>query len=132
MATINYPDFGTDFVISKVPGRISGINNLVKKIVRRLKCPNGALYWDPAYGLDVRQYLNISVTPAKIQEIKQAVKAQCELDERVQSAEVTVSNSQNNQLFIVIQITTQQGPNFNLVLSVSKLTVDLLSLSSTA
>ncbi len=93
MATINYPDFGTDFVIARSPGKISGINNLVKKILRRLRCPNGALYWDPSYGLDVRQYLNSSITTAKIQEIKQAVKTQCELDERVQSAEVTISNS---------------------------------------
>lgn len=132
MATINYPDFGTDFVVARSPGKISGINNLVKKIIRRLKCPNGALYWDPAYGLDVRQYLNASVTPAKIQEIKQAVKTQCELDERVQSASVSVSNTANNQLFITVEITTQSGPDFVLILSVTKLTVDLLNLSSTA
>lgn len=132
MATINYPDFGTDFVNAKSPGKISGINNLVKKIVRRLKCPNGALYWDTAYGLDLRQYLNASVTTQKIQEIRQAVKTQCELDERVQTASVTVSNTANNQLFITIEITTQSGPNFVFILSVTQLTIDLLSINLAA
>ena len=129
---IQYPDFGTDFVNAVAPGDISGINNLVKKIVRRLQSPTGCLYWDPAYGLDVRQYLNSKVDSAKLQEIKQSVKAQCELDERVQLAEVTVSNSANNNLFITIQITTQPGPTFTLILSATNLTLELLNLNLTA
>ncbi len=124
---LTYPDFGTDFVIAKVPGRISGIKNLIKKIVQRLQSPTGCLYWDPQYGLDVRQYLNTSLTTAKLQEIKNSVKAQCELDERVLTAEVTVSNSNNNQLFITIQITTQAGPTFTFILSVTQLTIELLN-----
>lgn len=123
---IQYPDFGTDFVIAPSPGRISGIKNLTKKIIQRLMSPTGCLVWDPAYGLDLRQYIGAAFTPSKFQEIKQAVKAQCELDERVQSAFVTVSNSPNLDLFITIQIVTQPGPTFSFILSVTKLTVDLL------
>jgi phage baseplate assembly protein W len=124
---INYPNFGQDFVIGPSPGKISGINNLVSKIVRRLRAVNGSLSWDPAYGLDVRQYLNTQITTAKLQEIKQSVKAQCELDERVLQANVTVENTQNLELFITIKIITQPGPNFTFILKVNKLTLELLT-----
>lgn len=126
---IQYPDFGTDFVIGKVPGRISGIQNLIKKIQQRLITPNGVLYWDPAYGLDVRQYLNASFTTAKIQEIQAAVKRQCELDERVLLAEVKVEALNALSINITIQITTSSGPSFTFVLKVSQLTIELLTSS---
>lgn len=126
---IQYPDFGTDFVIGKVPGRISGIQNLIKKIQQRLITPNGVLYWDPAYGLDVRQYLNASFSTAKIQEIQAAVKRQCELDERVLLAEVKVEALNALSINITIQITTSSGPSFTFVLKVSQLTIELLTSS---
>lgn len=124
---IQYPDFGLDFVVGVTPGRISGIDNLVKKIIRRLRASTGCLDWDPSYGLDVRQYLNSQITTAKLQEIKQSVKAQCELDERVLQANVNVTNSQNLELFIEIKIITQQGPTFSFVLKASQLTLELLN-----
>lgn len=126
---IQYPDFGTDFVIGKVPGRISGIQNLIKKIQQRLITPNGALYWDPAYGLDVRQFLNAAFTSAKIQEIQASVKRQCELDERVLLAEVKVDALNALTMNITIQITTSSGPSFTFVLKVSQLTIELLTAS---
>lgn len=126
----SFPSFGTDFVINIAPGHISGINNLVKKIVRRFKTPTGCLYWDSAYGLDLRQYLNSTVTTSGLTQIKNLVKAQCELDPRVKNADVSVSNSANNELFVTIQITTQPGPTFVLILKVNQLTVDLLSNSN--
>lgn len=127
--SVTYPDFGQDFVIGKVPGRISGIQNLIKKIQQRLITPNGVLYWDPAYGLDVRQYLNAAFTAAKIQEIQAAVKRQCELDERVLIAEVTVEALNALSINITIQITTASGPSFIFVLKVSQLTIELLTSS---
>jgi phage baseplate assembly protein W len=130
MAT-QYPDFGTDFVIGKVPGRISGIQNLIKKIQQRLITPNGTLYWDPAYGLDVRQYLNSAFTNAKLEEIQSAVKRQCELDERVLLAEVSVEALNTLNMKITIQITTSPGPSFLLILSVTQLTIELLTASIT-
>lgn len=128
MAT-QYPDFGTDFVIGIVPGRISGIQNLIKKIQQRLITPTGALYWDPAYGLDVRQYLNAAFTSAKLQEVQSAVKRQCELDERVLFAQVTVEAATALIMNITIQITPSEGPTFTFVLKVSQLTIELLSAS---
>lgn len=128
MAT-QYPDFGTDFVIGKVPGKISGIQNLIKKIQQRLITPTGSLYWDPAYGLDVRQYLNDSITPAKVQEIQSAIKRQCELDQRVLLAEVKVQAPNALTMDITVQIVPSQGPTFTLVLKVSQLTIELLTAS---
>src|SRR5574343_1755229 len=105
---LQYPDFGTDFVIGKVPGRISGIQNLVKKIKQRVQSPTGCLYWDPAYGLDVRQYLNAAFTTAKLKEIQNAIKRQCELDERVLLAQVEVVNNTATDMLITIKITTAE------------------------
>ena len=124
---VQYPDFGTDFVIGKVPSRISGIQNLVKKIKQRLQSPTGCLYWDPAYGLDVRQYLNTAFTTAKLQEIQSAIKRQCELDERVLLAQVQVLNYTAVDMQINIKITTSSGPTFALVLQVGQLTIELLN-----
>lgn len=128
MAT-QYADFGTDFVISKVPGRISGIDNLIKKIIQRLQSPTGCLYWDPSYGLDVKQYINASINDGKIQEIQSAVRRQCESDERVLFAEVIVANPNATTLNITIKITTSPGPAFTFVISVDKLTIELLTVN---
>ena len=124
---IQYADFGTDFVIGKVPGRISGIQNLVKKIKQRLQSPTGCLYWDPSYGLDVRQYLNVAFTVAKLKEIQNAIKRQCELDERVLLAQVEVVNNTATDMLITIKITTAEGPVFSLILKVGQLTIELLN-----
>lgn len=124
---VQYPDFGQDFVIGKVPGRINGIQNLVKKIKQRLQSPTGCLYWDPAYGLDVKQYLNAAFTTAKLQEIQNAIKRQCELDERVLLAQVEVINNTATDMLVTIKITTAEGPSFLLVLQVGQLTIELLN-----
>lgn len=98
-----------------------------QRLARRLQTPRGALAFindDPNGGLDVRQYVNAKVTPNFRAEVAREVKAECEKDEEVLSADVDVSFV-NSVLTIRIDVTANSGP-FALVLTVQELTVEAI------
>jgi len=122
-------DFGTDIRIGKVVSTQSGIPNVVTAVINRLKTPRGGLFYDPAYGEDVRMFLQASLSLPKIEEIQAKVKDQCEQDDRVTRAVVVVtSDPAPFKMKIEIKLFTEDGP-FSLILSVDKITVELLNFS---
>ncbi len=120
-------DFGND--LSALPGltfrQQSGLPNLGEAIARRLMTPRGGLFYDAAYGLDLRRYLNAVNNEATRFEIETLTAAQCELDERVYSADVTLLTLDLRSARLQIDLHTRTGP-FRLVLAVSQLTVEVL------
>lgn len=121
-------DFGTD--LSALPdlsfGLKSGRDNLAEAIARRLITPLGGLFYDPSYGLDLRQYLNEAITDEVRYEIETLVAAECEKDERVLSAEATLIDTDLlRTLQLVIALETAEGP-FRLILAVNAVSVEVL------
>lgn len=99
---------------------------LAEALARRLTTPRGTLPFHADYGLDLRGYLNESMTQDVLYRLKAAVERECELDERVLTASATVSYAFGTQaLGVRISVTTSNGP-FKFVLNVTSLTVQML------
>jgi len=123
-------DYGTDIRISKVVSLSSGLKNLQEALVRRLTTARGSLFYDPDYGLDLRVFINQEINADTLDQIRASLEQQLELDERVKNIDATVKyDSSNFKLNIVIQVTPNIGQTFILVVSVDKLTVELLTSS---
>ena len=120
---IEQPDFGSD--VSTYPdlddafAPLSGIAVIAQAIARSLE--------DAQHGVDLRQWLNESLEAADVAHLQQTIESQCLKDERLQDASVVVSQPSLYELRIAIDVEpSQQGP-FRLVLKVTALTVEMLS-----
>ena len=110
-------------------GIVTGPRVLAEAIARRLSTPRGGLFYDPTYGLDVRAWLNESLTPQRLFALRHAVEAEVEKDERVLSCSADLTFiAATKSLRLTLSIQTQDGP-FALVLGVISLTVSILSIS---
>ncbi len=117
-------NFPASFVLAK------GRKNLANAIARRLQTPAGfladAFGGDPDYGYDLRGELNRAQSLDHIAGIEAAVKAQCELDERVLSADAAADfDLASGTLTVRIALEDGQGP-FTLILNVSEVTTDVV------
>ena len=117
-------DYGTD--VSCLPDLddtftpLTGIAVIAQSIARSLE--------DAQYGVDLRQWLNESFEAAEVYHLQQTIESQCLRDERVQAASVSVVQPSLYELRIAIDVEpSQQGP-FRLVLKVTAVTVELLSI----
>lgn len=123
-------DYGTDIRISKVVSLSSGLRNLQDALIRRLSTARGSLFYDPDYGLDLRLFVNQEINADVLDQIRASLEQQLELDERVKNIDATVKyDASNFKLNIRIQVTPNIGQTFILVVSVDKLTVELLTSS---
>ncbi len=123
-------DYGTDIRIGKVVRTASGLRNLMDACVRRLSTATGSLFWNPEYGYDVRQVLNSEISVEILKDLESRIVSQLELDERVSKATCDATFIYPTQkLTIKIFITPFQDKTFTLVISVSKLTIELLNTS---
>lgn len=105
----------------------SGLDNLAEAIARRLITPLGGLFYDPSYGLDLRQYIGETLTDEVRYEIETLVIGECEKDERVLSAAATIIEGppQLRSIQIELVLETADGP-YRLILSISNVTVEVL------
>lgn len=125
------PDFGlswsciTDVTMPAV--MVSGFRVIAEAIVRRWSTPNGGLVDDPNYGTDLTDAVSDDMTITDISQLAQQAGAEAEKDERVLSADVTITLNAGT-LLIVGNIDTAKGP-FQLVASVNTVTVALLQVT---
>jgi phage baseplate assembly protein W len=124
-------DFGTDLhcaddldpTMPEVTGRVA----LVQAILRRLSTPPGSLFYDPDYGIDVREYVGEGLDAADLFYVQTEIERECLKDERVRAAQARVSlDASTGVLTISLQLRDATGP-FRLVLSVDQVTLTLLS-----
>lgn len=124
-------ELGTD--LSLVPDLtfelVTGFDCLAEAIVRRLTTPSGALFYDPDYGLDVREWLNDAMTDEVLAELTQAITEQLEEDPRVTGVEVSVQRLAARTVLIGAALETLAGP-FDLVMTVDDVKVDVLHASA--
>ena len=120
-----YPDLDLSFA------PITGQRVLVEAVMRRLETDRGTLVFSPDYGIGIRSWLNESLTQRRLDELSALVIGECLADERIGTADVTTSWSQPTEsLKLTIAISPADGvtPPFQLVLAVTSVTIDLLSL----
>jgi hypothetical protein len=101
---------------------VSGPLGLTQAITRRLITPSGALWYDPAYGWDVRRYLSASI--ANVGQIAASCAHEAEKDERVASATATATFT-TKTLAIAMHIVSAFGP-FTFTITIDKVTAELL------
>lgn len=123
-------DYGTDFSTAVIgpDGRmdidpmfrvISGPRVVLEAVARRLQTPRGMLEDDPGFGVDITSLLNSNVD---ISVIEHVIKAECEADERVNSAAIAMDfNKAASTLGIKIDLNLSVGV-FRLVLTYDSLT----------
>lgn len=131
--------FGSDISTFAGPDRndlhpflplITGKRAVAEAVARRLLTPRGLLPWAQGEGFDVRDLLGQGFTPAALQSFSAQISTEAEADERVQSAEVTITfNEPRQALAISVRLRTAEGP-FTLVLDVSKLAADITILAN--
>ena len=104
----------------------TGYRDLGNCLARRLQTVRGSLPWDLNCGWDVRALFRGSLSAGEFAAAKSAIAAECEKDQRVDSANVDITYVPRAQtILITITVTGADGP-FDLILSVDNLTVTLL------
>lgn len=122
-------DLGSDFAgildVDAALTVVSGWRNLGHALARRLTTANGALFYAPDYGYDLRSVLNAAIrdtTRIANRIIKEMLK-----DKRVKSATANVVfDGDTLTAHIGIVPKGNDNPSFSLVMNVSQLTVDTL------
>jgi hypothetical protein len=103
-----------------------GRRNFANAIARRLSTPRGGLFYDPDYGLDLREYLNIGVTSVEIANLPGEIALEVKKDPRAQTVAVRMRHYRpQERLTIDITIGPGVGP-FRLIVSADEVTVELL------
>jgi phage baseplate assembly protein W len=134
------PDFGLDldtaFIgpdgeasISPMFDLTSGRTLLAQAIANRLSTPRGQLPDDPAYGYDLRDALNDSLTATGLFALQSAIVSECKKDERIAGATCRCTfDAVAKKLTVLVRLATADGP-FLLTLAVSDLSVLILSVA---
>lgn len=95
------------------------VADVAYSIVRRITTERGSLIDDPDYGIDIRDFLHLDMTPAQLNSIAAQVQYEVQLEPRVLSNAVTVSKVDYRELSIQIAFSTRDGEQA-LTLSVSE------------
>lgn len=98
----------------------SGLACVAQAIARRWSTPAGALINDPTYGRNLSDLIGSGLTPAQIAREQQLLAAQALLDQRVQTASVTLTFL-NGAITCQGNFTTAAGP-FSLIGTASQFT----------
>ena len=116
-------DYGTTIACVNdlvAPSRfVSGQRAVAEAIARRLQTPRGALIDSRDYGFDLRDYVNADLTRPQMAALLGSVTAECQKDERVESADVTIRFLGETELRVTINLMTAVGP-FTLVMSIDQ------------
>ena len=108
---------------------VSGQRALAQALLRRLQTPRGGLFCDEDYGFDLRELVNTGFEARDLFRFRVAIEAELEKDPRVAAARATLTPDGTGGLRLALQVESAEGP-FDLVLSVSALSVELLTPSA--
>lgn len=124
-------DYGSDFScatdLETTLVTVSGRTTVIQAIVRRLGTPRGRLKGDADYGFDLAGYCNDDVSPRDLAWIQSQIEAECLKDERVIGALATVTLAASDIMTVTLALDLSDADSFELVLSVSVVTIEILS-----
>jgi phage baseplate assembly protein W len=110
---------------------VSGVMCWLQSLARRLQTPLGGLLDDPDYGYGILDELDGETNPSDLDAIASKVDSEFLKDERTLASNTNVVTTDNNgavSITITSRVVSALGP-FRLVLSVSQVTVQILSVS---
>ena len=114
-------DFTASFATST--GRVQ----LLQSLARRFTTAPGSMFWAPGEGLDVREWLEQSFTPAERARLPAQLVAQAMRDDRVLAARATVNfNVAASSLQIALELEDADGP-FPLVFDVTAVSLAIVN-----
>lgn len=120
-------------VTDDLPGRwslVSGPRVVAEAVIRRWSTERGELPYDLDYGTDARDLLGDSPATLGTGEMAQALAREAEKDVRIDDCTVQIDyDRQLEKAVITAAITLADGATFNLVASVTELTVQLLQVT---
>lgn len=127
------PDYGVDVDcvedLDPAFGLVSGNKAVAQALLRRFSTPRGGLFYDRTYGYDLRAFCNADLHAHELFAIAASVEAEAERDERVSSARADVTfDAPTGRLRVSLRVVGSEGP-FALVLDVSAVTVELLTVN---
>ena len=97
---------------------IYGAEVVAQNVARLLLSPPGS-YDDPSAGIDLRSYLNATVTDAGISALAAAIQAQAESVEGVDAAEVTTFGTSGGVLLSIITLALTSGDTWRMAFQLS-------------
>lgn len=109
--------------MTTVTGRVA----LAHSIARRLTTPTGQVSWWPQYGLDLRAFL---AGKAPRSAIAAAAMVEIRKDERVQDADVTVSDLTPTQIRLDVTVTTTDADLLQWTLAIDAVSVTVEGLAA--
>lgn len=119
-------DFGSDLAatddLDANAREVEGDELVAQAIYRRLTTPRGQLLDDPDYGLDIRSFLQASMTAADLALIGGRIRAELAKDETIDDVQATVKLTAAQTITVDLAVTTGQGP-FRMVFAVTAETV---------
>lgn len=125
-------DYGTSLScvsdFSREGRTVTGDMVVGEAIARRLMTPRGRLIGYPNYGYDLTAFVNADMSPRELAAMRAGIVGECLKDERVESVDVSSDLAVDGTLTITIDVVGANGP-FTLVLAVTSVTVQLLSVS---
>ena len=109
---------------------VDGLTTLAQALFRRVITPRGTLLDDPNYGIDLTGYVNDDLSPSDVARIGASVDAEFLKDERVLRSSTTITLLGNGTVITVASaVTPNSGATFQLVLSITQVTAQILSVS---
>lgn len=107
--------------VGRVFRLVSGQENLLQALMRRLETPRGALAafgGDPDYGRDISDLLNQGFSPARLAAAETDIGVELEKDDRVFRADVSVTlPTATSKLTIEIRVIPKQMGPFKAILA---------------
>jgi phage baseplate assembly protein W len=97
---------------------VDGLRVVAQAVYRRLSTPRGMVIDAPDYGFDLRSLLHKGMTPAERAAIPGLVRAEVLKDQRIQRAEVQLTEVAPDALKLSIRCFTAEGP-FRMTLHVN-------------
>jgi len=113
------PDVSTFPDLDEAFAPLTGIAVIAQSIARSLE--------DARYGVDLRHWLNESLEEADVFHLQQTIESQCLADERLQGVSVAVTQPSLYEMRIAIDVEPSQHGPFRLVLKVTSITLELLT-----
>lgn len=108
---------------------VSGRESLIQALVRRLTTSRGALWYDDEFGTNLCDFVNQAIRHAWI--VEQAAEEECLKDERVEACTAS-AELLDSKVTLTLAIEAVDGDEFELVLDVSAVTVEILEIREAA
>ena len=104
-------DFGTDLThLPDVTGQlVSGGENLIQALARRIQTPKGSLFYDPSYGSTLYDWLGEGIEDGGLA-LAVSLEVDIEEDPRVRSCTVNVTNLHLRGIELSAHVDTNSGP----------------------